>query len=180
MRKTTVSKTAASHFRFSLVEATGQNNILLRFFVTKAPNETNIDLYLAELKKHNVAHIVRVCQPTYEKDNLEANGVTVHDLYFPDGKAPSSHVMNEWRSILEKVFHSKNNNPEGEPPAIAVHCVAGLGRAPVMVALALIEEGMDNAEAIKQIRNQITGSFNQNQIRFLMAYHPTKKGCLIM
>lgn len=35
---------------------------------------------------------------------------------------------------------------------MAVHCVAGLGRAPVMVAIALIELGMKYEEAVETIR----------------------------
>ena len=41
------------------------------------------------------------------------------------------------------------NKPEA---AVAVHCVAGLGRAPVMVAIALIELGMKYEEAVETIR----------------------------
>jgi protein tyrosine phosphatase type IVA len=41
------------------------------------------------------------------------------------------------------------NKPES---AVAVHCVAGLGRAPVMVAIALIELGMKYEEAVETIR----------------------------
>lgn len=38
------------------------------------------------------------------------------------------------------------------PPRIATHCVAGLGRAPLMVAIALIHRGCDSIEAIDLIR----------------------------
>lgn len=47
------------------------------------------------------------------------------------------------------VTRRAQNKPEA---GVAVHCVAGLGRAPVMVAIALIELGMKYEEAVETIR----------------------------
>jgi protein tyrosine phosphatase type 4A len=56
---------------------------------------------------------------------------------------------------------------------IAVHCVAGLGRAPALVAIAMIEFGMEPLDAIEFIRRKRRGAFNKPQIAFLDHYKPT-------
>ena len=43
---------------------------------------------------------------------------------------------------------------------IGVHCVAGLGRAPVLVAIALVNKGMAPVEAIELIRKNRKGALN--------------------
>ena len=44
-------------------------------------------------------------------------------------------IIDKWLNLLSKEFDA---NPE---MCIGVHCVTGLGRAPVLVAVALIELG---------------------------------------
>jgi protein-tyrosine phosphatase len=64
--------------------------------------------------------------------------------------------------------------------AIAVHCVAGLGRAPVLVAIALIEYAhYDPVEAVSFIRKIRRGSINEKQLQYLEQYsRQNKPGCL--
>lgn len=48
-----------------------------------------------------------------------------------------------------------------EPNArIAVHCVAGLGRAPFLVAVALVNNGCSSINAIELIRKNRSGALN--------------------
>jgi len=120
------------------------------------------------LKNHSCRHLVRVCEPTYSTSSLNANGVTVHEMAFPDGQNPPSSVLNKWLDQLEEV--EKAQKASGDTDAIAVHCVAGLGRAPVMVAIALIERGMKPLDAIDFVRAKRKGAFNNKQIEFLDSY----------
>jgi protein tyrosine phosphatase type 4A len=53
---------------------------------------------------------------------------------------------------------------------IAVHCAAGLGRAPFLVAIALIHAGMDNFEAVDLIRGVRRGAINTRQLDYILAY----------
>lgn len=45
-----------------------------------------------ELKRHNVKHVVRVCEPTYKVDELKAEGIVVTDLAYDDGTSPANEV----------------------------------------------------------------------------------------
>ncbi|KAG0266254.1 Protein tyrosine phosphatase type IVA 1 [Mortierella polycephala] len=55
-------------------------------------------------------------------------------------------------------------------PTVAVHCVAGLGRAPILVAVALIEFGMANLDTVEFIRARRRGCFNNSQIQYINVY----------
>lgn len=67
------------------------------------------------------------------------------DVPFPDGDAPPDAVISKWLGICKATFAKGNAGGR----TIAVHCVAGLGRAPVLVAIALIEHGMEPLQAVQ-------------------------------
>ena len=90
--------------------------------------------------------VVRVCEPSYKIEELSSQGIQVKDLAFEDGTPPPQNVVDEWFETLKQNYQ---DNPEA---CVAVHCVAGLGRAPVLVALALIELGLKYEAAVKLIR----------------------------
>lgn len=65
------------------------------------------------------------------------------------------------------------HNPQPPPKeTIAIHCAAGLGRAPVLVALALVEAGLDPVEAVGWLRALRRGAINGSQLAFLHQYQP--------
>lgn len=75
---------------------------------------------------------------------------------------------------------SANNSTEDDKPTIAVHCVAGLGRAPILVAIALIESGMNPLDTVEFLRKRRRGVLNNKQMRWLEEYRPRKKDrCII-
>jgi len=146
-----------------------------KFLIFDAPTDANIEAYLKELKKNNVSIVVRACDPSYSIEPLEKEGISVHDLPFQDGGTPPDNVVDEWIKLTSNVFKNKDNST-----TIGVHCVAGLGRAPVLVAIALIELGCQYEEAIELIRQKRRGAINAKQLKFLKHYKPRGKSCCIM
>ncbi|XP_067620657.1 PRL-1 phosphatase isoform X2 [Eurosta solidaginis] len=138
----------------------------MKFLITDRPSDVTIHHYITELKKNNVSTVVRVCEPSYNIDELEAQGITVKDLAFEDGTFPPPQIVDEWFEILKQKYQQ---NPEA---CVAVHCVAGLGRAPVLVALALIELGLKYEAAVEMIRDKRRGAINAKQLSFLERYKP--------
>ncbi|XP_057647034.1 protein tyrosine phosphatase type IVA 2-like isoform X3 [Chionomys nivalis] len=88
------------------------------------------------------------------------------DLPYTDGAPPPDDLVDDWLNLLKTKFREEPGS------CVAVHCVAGLGRAPVLVALALIECGMKNDEAVQFIRQKRRGAFNTKQLLFLGQYQP--------
>lgn len=159
----------------TLIEYSG-----LKFLIMDAPSQSNIHLYLKEMERVGVNHVVRICEPTYPKGIVESSGIKVHDWVFPDGESPPSHIIEAWLSLVDE--QKASNSPESSS-TIAVHCVAGLGRAPVLVAIALIENGMRPLDAVMFIRQRRRGAINNKQLKFLENYRPRhlkNDKCVIM
>jgi protein tyrosine phosphatase type 4A len=223
MKRTPFSSRSGVHSHLpnppTLIEHQG-----MRFLIMDSPSESNLQLYLKEMERYDVAHLVRVCEPTYAKESVEQKGIIMHDWVFPDGEAPPASVVHNWLTLINQVFpnspiattsiqfssNSLSQNGCSESfandsvaesmdsesidkssctrtlntnPAIAVHCIAGLGRAPVLVALALVESGMEPLESVEFIRQKRRGAINLNQLKFLEAYSRRRKGsakCTIM
>lgn len=155
----------------------------LKFLIMDAPRPNNLHLYIKECKKHNVTDVVRVCEPTYSKTDLINAGIQLHEMPYPDGHSPPDEVLTRWLDLVKDRFFTNVNTSNKK--TIAVHCVAGLGRAPVLVAIALIEfSRMDPVEAVVLIRKHRRGAINDKQLNFLETYQPrygkATGGCCIV
>uniref|UniRef100_A0A287DEZ5 protein-tyrosine-phosphatase n=1 Tax=Ictidomys tridecemlineatus TaxID=43179 RepID=A0A287DEZ5_ICTTR len=132
------------------VEVTYKN---MRFLITHNPTNATLNKFIEELKKYGVTTIVRVCEATYDTTLVEKEGIHVLDWPFDDGAPPSNQIVNDWLSLVKIKFRE-------EPGCcIAVHCVAGLGRAPVR---------MKYEDAVQFIRQK----FNSKQLLYLEKYRP--------
>ncbi|KAG0325031.1 Protein tyrosine phosphatase type IVA 1 [Dissophora globulifera] len=153
----------------------------MRFLVADAPSDSNLPLYMAEFRRHKVKDVIRVCEPTYGTAALRDSGVKVYDWPFGDGEGPTPTITRDWLDLIQQRFGA---DPEQKPDeTIVVHCVAGLGRAPLLVAVALIEAGMSAEESILYVRERRRGAFNSRQTKYLVDYKPRrarKLKCIIM
>ena len=134
-----------------------------KFYISESPNNNNIVLFLQQISKNNIKHIVRLCKPYYDSQYIINENINFYDWYIDDGLLPSNDIINKWLQLI---------NSTSEP--ILVHCSAGLGRAPTLVALALINNKMDAYDTIDYIRSKRIGSFNVTQIDFLLNKNQTK------
>lgn len=165
----------------------------LKFLIMDSPSTINIDQYITELVRHGCTDVVRACEPHYPGDAVKKAGMQMHEYEFNDGEPPPQEIIDSWLDLVEARFDKftsaksvKGYNPvhaggteskEGseDSACIAVHCVAGLGRAPMLVAIALIEAGFDAVDAVTFIRKVRRGAINDKQFRFLEMYQPTRR-----
>eukprot|EP00401_Gymnodinium_catenatum_P068606 CAMPEP_0117571270 /NCGR_PEP_ID=MMETSP0784-20121206/59653_1 /TAXON_ID=39447 /ORGANISM="" /LENGTH=173 /DNA_ID=CAMNT_0005369401 /DNA_START=29 /DNA_END=550 /DNA_ORIENTATION=- len=144
-----------------------------KIIIMDAPSDSNSATYVRELKSLGVTDVVRTCEPTYAHENFEREGIQVHEMMFPDGAAPPTELLQGWYDLIFRRYKSKDPSDSG---LVAVHCVAGLGRAPVMAAVALIElTSMDPMDAVEKIRDKQKGAFNAKQLKFLQTYRPLSR-----
>mmetsp|Transcript_19177 Transcript_19177/g.26917 ORF Transcript_19177/g.26917 Transcript_19177/m.26917 type:complete len:171 (+) Transcript_19177:31-543(+) len=149
----------------------------LRFLIMDAPTNANVDAYVEMLKKKKVSCVVRACDATYSTEPYGKAGIRLVDLPFADGDPPPKDVVDRWLDTVEAELPKKSE----EKTAVAVHCVAGLGRAPVLVAIALVENGMEPYDVIAYIRKRRRGAINQRQLEYIEGYKKKRAtGCCIV
>ena len=102
----------------------------------------NVEFILTDNPSHNmlefnnfcrlrsVNYIIRISKDKYNIDN----NIIVKDLFFNDGDYPPDSVINEFNNFIEEC---KNKFVR---PVIVIHCTAGLGRAPCLIALEMIND----------------------------------------
>ncbi|GIX62503.1 protein tyrosine phosphatase, putative [Babesia caballi] len=144
----------------------------LRILILDAPNNSNVRLYLQEMVSFGVTYLVRTCETNYDDSPILAENIAVKELIFNDGEPPSDEIVAEWLQLIKDVV--ANN------ASVAVHCVAGLGRAPVLACIALVEYGMHPLDAICFVRERRKGAINRKQLEFLKSYkkRKTSRSCL--
>ncbi|KAI8057560.1 protein-tyrosine phosphatase-like protein [Gilbertella persicaria] len=153
----------------------------LRFLIVDAPSSNNLPLYINEFERWHVTDVVRCCEATYPKEPLNEKGIQVHDFVFVDGEAPPTPIVDAWLQLIEARFSKQQPSSDEKLSCIAIHCVAGLGRAPVLVAIALIEEDMPALDAVAYIRERRRGAINKKQLKYIESYKPRSKSqCIIM
>jgi len=139
----------------------------MRFLITDQPQDGTMESYIKLLKEHNVSHLVCATDQVYSTDSL-TQCVAVSEIAFPDGSPPTSEIIDRWLALVNAAFI-------GDPETcVGVHCVTGLGRAPVLVATALIELGMKYEDAVELIRKKRRGAINSKQLEFLAKYKRRK------
>lgn len=176
-----------------------------KFLIMDSPTDANVTAYIKMLQKKNVVAVVRACDPSYSDEPLKSAGIKVMNLPFSDGDPPPADLVSKWLDFIEEELGApersavpgnmkkksngkggdkrkgKYQQPEDEnQKAIAVHCVAGLGRAPVLVCIALVESGMDPYDAISYIRKRRRGAINARQLQYIEVYkarHGPAKCC---
>jgi protein tyrosine phosphatase type 4A len=137
-----------------------------RFYISRAPTEDNMKFFIKSLKDNRISHVIRLCEATYDFTQIEHENIIFYHLEIQDGSLPSKNILNEWLKITNNIKEEEN---------ILVHCRAGLGRSPLMVAISLINEKMDSYDTIEFIRKHCPGSINMKQLSWLINYKPYKK-----
>ncbi|KAF9131909.1 Protein tyrosine phosphatase type IVA 1 [Mortierella sp. 14UC] len=146
----------------------------LSFLILDCPSDQSLPAYIPIFEEHNVTDLVRICEGSpYNIQPLTSIGIVVHDdMKFEDGTAPTKDIVARWLELNDEVFY-ESPTPDR---CIAVHCISGIGRAPVLVAISLVEAGMDPLDAIAYIRKARRGALNRVQIAFLDSYKKRKRG----
>jgi protein tyrosine phosphatase type IVA len=131
----------------------------IQFVLSDCPNLDRLDEYIKILQSYKVKNIIRISEPVYPKEKLQQQGITIHEFYFEDGQCPSKELLARFFALLAELKTTE--------PMIGIHCVSGIGRAPLLVCCALIEGGMERLDAVELVRKSRRGAINKIQLSWI-------------
>lgn len=143
----------------------------LRFLLIGEAKLCDEDDLLQQLMYRGVKHIV-ILQAT-DIDISQFDTLTTQHLNIEAGSLPSSLVLRQWLSSVRSVFYPHNDVELRETrECIAIMNSSVVGTGTLLVAIALIESGLEKQSAIDLIRLKLPTAFSDSQIHYLMQYQP--------
>jgi protein tyrosine phosphatase type 4A len=80
----------------SFIEAPNKK---LRFLIMDAPKDSNLHLYLKVCSEYNVKSIVRISEPSYQKEEVEKQGIALYESYYHDGSSPPADIIGNLHNL---------------------------------------------------------------------------------
>tara|TARA_B100000524_G_scaffold222841_1_gene117610 strand:- start:135 stop:605 length:471 start_codon:yes stop_codon:yes gene_type:complete len=146
----------------------------IKYILSSCPDEKNIKEYSIFLKNNNVKYLVNFCEKQYSISYLDKS-IKYESLFIEDGRIPELNKLERWKELCKECIKENKN--------IALHCVSGMGRAPTMLCISLIEyENYSSIESIELIREKRKGCLNSKQLHYLLNYKKNNinTGCIIL
>ena len=113
--------------------------------------------YFDVFRVKNIKAVVRLNNKEYDRSTLVQAGFNHYDLFFTDCSTPSDAIVDKFLRISEH-----------ENGALAVHCLAGLGRTGTLIALYMMKHmGFTANECIAWLRIVRPGSVIGPQQQYL-------------
>ena len=146
------------------------------FLIMSAPDKRGMNKFIKILKKNKVHLLVRCCGLTYDEDQITAQGIMLHTAKFSDGMIPNDDIVNKWLNVVDDFFDASDSDKSLAPDrVIGVHCISGIGRSPLLVAMALAQKGMQVRIAVKVIRENKKDALNFTQECYILEKKPKKE-----
>jgi protein tyrosine phosphatase type 4A len=148
-------------------------NKSFKYVVTSCPNPSSIEYYKDLILTNGITTIVRLCEKKYDDSKLISSGINIIDIPISDGSVPDAETLYKWIKIIGNEIKLKKNG-------IAVHCMSGLGRAPMFACIGLIKfDKMEPLDAVIFIRTCIPYALNTKQLNYLSNIK-LNSGCYIL
>ena len=133
----------------------------IKIFINGLPD--NQFKYSKFLKDNNIHYIVKLCDETNKNTEFIKNLKLINffELIYKDGYIPDNYIINKWLDIINDACLNNYN--------VFIHCLSGLGRAPLLVCILLIINTNEKKHLIiEKIRKIRKNALNKVQLNYFM------------